>query len=154
MSEADVVAQLVSFTDILLAGVSVYFTIVSAYVAGLNYFVGRANWAGRLAAFFFFSFVMGVLIVVLVGARRTQLGLIARLQELQAAGDLTAAGRAILNNATQSVPGLESLHIWRESASIDGLVVSGLWGGFALTYVGVFALTFLFRWRDARPANG
>ena len=48
MSEGEVVEQLVEFTTILLAGVSVLFTVVSAYIAALNYFIGSANFAARL----------------------------------------------------------------------------------------------------------
>jgi hypothetical protein len=147
MDEGEVVSRLADFTNTLLAGVSVFFTVISAYVAGLNYFVRRANWAGRASAFFFLTFVLAVLLAVMVGARRTQWGLIARLEELKAQGDLTAAGRALLENANAPVfAGGEGLWLWREAVSVDGLVVSGLWGGLGLTYLGLFFLTFVFRW--------
>ena len=82
MSEADVVDQLVEFTSILLAGVGLIFSIVSAYVVALNYFIGQSNFLARLGSFGFLTIVLGMLMMVLLGAQDTHIGLIARLHEL------------------------------------------------------------------------
>ena len=43
LSEAQTIGYLIQFTSILLAGVAVFFTVVSAYVAALNYFIRKAG---------------------------------------------------------------------------------------------------------------
>lgn len=160
MNEADTIEQLIGFTDILLAGLSVFFTIVSAYIAALNYFIRRASFLTRAGTFFFFSFVLGMLILVMVGARRAQWGLVDNLEHLkQTSGALSPAGEAMLANARDTqglVPGVDQLpvdQIWRESLSLDGAVVLMVWFGFAMTYLALFLMTFVFRWGEEKPAR-
>ena len=50
MTEADVIPLLIEFMHVLLAGISVYFTIVSAYVVGLYAFLVRANIVLKIVA--------------------------------------------------------------------------------------------------------
>jgi hypothetical protein len=157
MSEAETIEQLIGFTDILLAGLSVFFTIVSAYIAALNYFIRRASFLTRAGAFFFFSFVLGMLILVMVGARRAQWGLVGNLEQIQAGGgQLSPAGDAMLANARSTeglLPGVDQLPIdqlWRESLSLDGALVIMVWLGFALTYLALFLMTFVFRWGEGK----
>ena len=100
MSEGEVVEQLIGYMSLLLLGVSIIFTVVSTYIVALNYFVGEADVRGapwrvcdssRLSS--------ALLLVVMLGAESTHLGLVTRLQEIDAAGQLSAAGRAALGNA-------------------------------------------------------
>lgn len=142
MNEADVVQELVEFTNILLAGVSLIFSIVSAYVVALNYFIGSANLAARLASFAFMTLIFGMLMVVMMGAQDTHAGLIARLQELQTHGQLTAAGRALLVNAAPEWVGVVTHHRY----SIDEIVRVCVWVGLGFVYVGLAYLTFLHKW--------
>jgi hypothetical protein len=142
MSEGDVVQQLVEFTNILLAGVGLIFSIVSAYVVALNYFIGEANFIARLSSFFFMTLVLGMLMVVMLGAQETHAGLIARLVELQQQNQLTAAGRALLANAQPEWLGAAAHHRY----SIDDVVNLCVWGGLSFVYVGLGYLTFLHRW--------
>lgn len=135
MTEGEVVEQLVNFTSILLVGVSVIFSIISAYVVALNYFIGEANLAARLAAFAFLTLILGMLFVVMYGAQATHAGLIERLHELQAMGQLTAAGRAAMHNADGG------------TLSIDNIVKTCVWTGLGLVYAGLIYLTFVHRWR-------
>ena len=51
MSEGEVVEQLIEYTNVLLFGVSIIFTVVSAYIVALNYFVGEALLLARVGAF-------------------------------------------------------------------------------------------------------
>jgi hypothetical protein len=131
MSEGEVVEQLVEFTSILLLGVSVLFTIVSAYVVALNYFIGDANIHARVAAFAFMSLIFFMLVMVMTGAQATHMGLIERLHEIDAQGQLTAAGRAALRNTT---------------GGIDTFVRSCIWIGLATIYLALGYLTFIHRW--------
>ena len=142
MSEGEVVEQLVEFTNVLLSGVGLIFSIVSAYVVALNYFIGAANFAGRLASFVFMTLVLGMLMMVMAGAQETHAGLIARLHELQGAGQLTAAGRALIANATPEWVGMITHHHY----SIDEIVVTCVWAGLGSVYLGLAYLTFLHKW--------
>ena len=143
MSEADVVDQLVEFTSILLAGVGLIFSIVSAYVVALNYFIGQSNFLARLGSFGFLTIVLGMLMMVLLGAQDTHIGLIARLHELEAQGQLTAAGRALLANSQPEWVGA----ITRHRYSIDDIIRSCVWLGLGFIYFALGYLTFLHTWR-------
>lgn len=141
MSEGEVVAELVEFTNILLIGVSLIFSVVSAYVVALNYFIGEANFLARLGSFAFISLVLGMLLVVMMGAEATHIGLIARLTELDSAHQLTAAGRALLANASA-----ESGASLLGGQSIDEVIRLCVWLGLGFIYVALAYLTFMHRW--------
>lgn len=130
MSEGEAIEQLVEFTSILLLGVSVLFTVVSAYVVALNYFIGEARLLARLAAFSFITLILALLLVVMMGAANTQVGLVERLEEIRVAGELTAAGRAAIENAV----------------SVDLFVRGLLWLGLISVYLVLGYLTFVHRW--------
>lgn len=150
MSEGEVVEELVNFTDILLVGVSLIFSVVSAYVVALNYFIGSSNFLARLGSFLFITLVLGMLMVVMMGAQSTHDGLIARLTELQAEGQLTAAGRAVLANATPEWVGAISGRTY----SIDSIVNLCTMVGLGFVYLALFYLTFLHRWTpDVLPVS-
>jgi hypothetical protein len=142
MTEGEVVEQLVEFTNIVLVGVSLIFSVVSAYVVALNYFIGSSNIIARIGSFLFVTLVLGMLVTVMAGAEATHGGLIARLQELDASGELTAAGRAVLAN---SVPTMVGAVTGREY-SIDSIVNLCVWAGLGFIYVSLAYLTFIHRW--------
>jgi hypothetical protein len=150
MSEGEVVGELVEFTNILMVGVSLIFSVVSAYVVALNYFIGSSNFLARFGSFAFISITLGMLMVVMMGAEATHTGLIARLAELEAQGQLTAAGRAVLANATPEWVGALTGHRY----SIDEVIRLCVWVGLGFTYVALAYLTFLHRWTpDAIPVT-
>jgi hypothetical protein len=142
MSEGEVVEQLVEFTSILLLGVSVLFSVVSAYVVALNYFIGEANLLARVATFAFVTLILGMLVFVMMGAQATQTGLIDRLEELRDAGQLSAAGYAVLANAQPDA----SIDIFGQH-SIDDVIRVCIWAGLGFIYVALAYLTFVHRWR-------
>lgn len=158
ISEAQTVSQLIGFTSLLLSGVSVFFTVVSVYIAALNYFIRRASLGVRIGAFAFFSSVLVMLLMILVGARRAQAGLVDHLADLGAKQPLTKAGQALLDNA-RSDPDLPFFEPWsidniiRETVTVDGLVIFSLFAGFAMTYLAVCVMTFVFRWGETRTAE-
>jgi hypothetical protein len=150
MSEGEVVEQLVEFTNILLVGVSLIFSIVSAYVVALNYFIGSSNLAAKIGSFAFVSLVLGMLVVVMMGAQATQMGLIERLHEIDGQGELTAAGRAVLANAKPEWAGA----ITGNHYSIDDVVRICMWLGLGFVYAALAYLTFMHRWTpDAIPVS-
>ena len=132
MSEGEVVEQLIEYTNILLFGVSIIFTVVSAYIVALNYFVGDAMLVARVGAFAFISLFLGLLLMVMIGAEGNHAGLIARLAELESAAELTSAGRAALANATNGT---------------DTIVRALLWLGMLSVYGVLGYMTFLHRWK-------
>jgi hypothetical protein len=147
MTEGEVVEQLVEFTNMLLISVSVIFTVVSAYVVALNYFIGSANLFARLMTFIFVSIILGMLVFAMMGAVELHHGLIDRLHEIEAAGELTAAGRAALMNAAPDSGIAPYLN-----RSVDELVRLSIWIGLAFVYLSLAYLTFVHRWRpDAIP---
>jgi hypothetical protein len=150
MSEGEVVEQLVEFTNILLVGVSLIFSIVSAYVVALNYFIGSANFMARSGSFLFITLILGMLMAVLMGAQVTHAGLIDRLVELETQGQLSAAGRAVLENAA---PGMRGA-ITGNEYSLDSIIRLCVWVGLGFVYVALGYLTFLHRWTpDAIPVS-
>ena len=142
MSEGEVISELVEFTNVLLSGVGLIFSIVSAYVVALNYFIGQSNFIARLASFAFMTLVLAMLIMVMLGAQDTHMGLIARLRELEAQHQLTAAGRAFLFNSTPEWVGM----ITHRRYSIDDIIRTFVWTGLGFVYFGLLYLTFVHRW--------
>lgn len=150
MTEADVVSELVEFTNILMLGVSLIFSIVSAYVVALNYFIGSSNLIARFGSFLFISLVLAMLLVTMMGAQTTHMGLIARLHELETEGQITAAGRAVLANATPEWVGALTGHRY----SVDDAIRACVWAGLGFVYLALAYLTFMHRWTpDAIPVS-
>ncbi|MBI1185919.1 MAG: hypothetical protein GC206_01015 [Alphaproteobacteria bacterium] len=147
MSEGEVVEQLVEFTNILLLGISVFFTVVSAYIAALNYFIGQAALIARFLAFLFVTVVLLMLGAVMIGGQLSHEGLIARLDELNQEGLLSASGRALLANSADSP-------MFGMGLSLDDAVRVGVWTVSGVLYVALFYLTFFHRWRpDIVPVS-
>lgn len=131
MTEAEIVEQAVQYMGLLLIGVSLIFSVVSAYIVALNYFVGDAMFTARLGAFSFVSLILALLMVVMLGAQNTHTGLIDALRELEANGGLSPAGRAVLDNAR---------------AGTDDIVRLLLWVGMVTVFAALGYMTFLHRW--------
>jgi len=132
MTEGEIVEQMIGYMSLLLLGVSLIFTVVSAYIVALNYFVGEAHFMARLGGFAFISLILLLLLVVMVGAEGVHGGLIERLRAMDAAGALTEAGRSVLANA---------------SNGIDQFVRVLLWVGMLSVYAVLAYMTFAHRWK-------
>lgn len=132
MTEGEVMEQVIEYMSLLLLGVSIIFTVVSAYIVALNYFVGEAQFTARVGAFAFVSLILALLLVVMIGAQSAHDGLIERLRELAAEGQLTAAGRAALANATNGV---------------DVAVRALTWIGMIAVFAALAYMTFIHRWK-------
>jgi hypothetical protein len=124
--------QAIGYMSLLLLGVSIIFTVVSTYIVALNYFVGEAQFIARLGAFMFISLILILLLVVMVGAQVEHDGLIERLREIAAGGQLSAAGRAALRNA---------------ESGVDDAVRMLLWLGMIAVFVALGYMTFIHRWK-------
>ena len=130
MTEADIIEQIIALMDVLMTGVSVYFTIVSAYIVALWAFLGRAAFVLKLFSFAFFTAAHGFIVSFFLGMRGQQVGLVEALRELDAQGELSAAGRAAIDNASRGV---------------DEQIAVVMWAVAAGFYIAAFALTFFNR---------
>ncbi len=146
MDEGQVVEILVTQTSILLAGVGVFFTVISVYLAGLNYFLGEESWITRFLSFLFVTIALAMVMAIMYGAQIQHAGLIGRLQELAGQNNLTAAGRAALSNYSTGFQ-----YARGHQLTIDEAVVYFVWGAAALTYVALIYLTFFYTWRTRLP---
>lgn len=141
MSEGEVVEQLVDFMSILLSGAGVFFTIVSVYLAGLNYVLHNEKFVARMAAFIFVSLSLGMMVTVLIGAQSIHAGLIDRLRDLRDSNELTAAGVAALRNHELGWSYMGGV------VTIDEAVLYSIYASMAVTYIALIYLTFLYRWQ-------
>lgn len=130
MTEADVIEQLIEFMNVLMLGVSVFFTIVSAYIVALYAFLARAGGILRLFAFAFFSAAIAFLIVFFQGARVQHTGLIDTLYEIEGRQGLSPAGQAALINS---------------ASGVDANIEMVMWAVGIGFYIATFLLTFFPR---------
>lgn len=142
MSEGETVELLVQQTDTLLAGVGVFFTVISIYLAGLNYVLSEESFLTKSIAFLFVTISVGMIMAIMLGAQMQHAGLIERLQEIEAQGELTAAGRAALANYTSG------FHVTSTGkVTIDATVIWFVWSSAVITFAALIYLTFFYKWR-------
>ena len=137
MTEADILNRLIDYSALTLNGIGVFFTVISAYAAGLYYFINRAAFIGRLAAFVLFSVILLILSLVFLGASQVQVALVQTLANMAQQGALSPAAAAVLENANAVYLGL----------SVDDWIRGAMLIGFAVAYVALFYLTLLHNWR-------
>lgn len=130
MTEADVIEQLVEYMNVLMMGVSIFFTIVSAYVVALYAFLARAGFFLKLFAFAFFTAAIGFLIVFFLGAETQHNGLIETLYLIEQTRGLTPAGQAAIINS---------------ASGVDARIEKVMWAVGLGFYVAAFFLTFFPR---------
>jgi len=135
MSEAELLELLSEGTANVLALVSIYFTVVSAYIAALWYFLKRAPFVMKALAFIMLSGALLFLGFAAIGVERLLSGQFMALQAME--------GRQAMPPANS-----EALYF-----GLDLLVSQryeyGVWLGWAvagLVYISCFYLTFLHRW--------
>lgn len=101
MTEADIIEQLVEFQNVLLFGVSIFVTLVSAYLVALYAFLDEAGWALKFFACAFLTLVVIFLGVFFYGSAQFQMGLVQALAAIEA--ELSPAGKSALANARSGV---------------------------------------------------
>jgi hypothetical protein len=139
MSEGEIIEQLVEYQSILLLGVSVFITIVSAYMVSLYTFLAQAPFLARFFAFAFLTITFAFLVIFFIGSAQFQTGLVQALVEKQQASAtaLTAAGRMAIRNA---------------QSGIDDYIRYGIFTAGAAFYVALSLLTLWTGWRP-KPAG-
>jgi hypothetical protein len=139
MNEADVIEQMVEYQNILLLGVQVFFTVISAYVVAIWVFLRHAGAGLRIFSFFFLSLVLAFLGRIALGSAQVHDGFIATLAEIDRTTGLSPTGLAALNNS---------------ETGLDALIQQSLSGGLAIVYIALFFLTFFARSTLKSRANG
>jgi hypothetical protein len=129
MTEAEISNQLLALSGLSLSGVSVFFTMFSAYIVALYFFLHRAPLPMRLTVFLFLTLAFLYLGMLANGMSSHALGLHRALAELSATKPLTAGGRALLDGGDANT-------------TLRWMNIAGL----ALNYVALLYLTFFYRW--------
>lgn len=141
MTEADILPLMIEYMNVFLGGVSVFFAIVSTYIAGLYYFIRRASWPIRLISFTVLTLVLGMMFLFLAGASFGHDGLRDTLQLISETRTLSPAGAALLENSSGRI-------------DIDEYLQSILAVGLGAFYLALGVLTFTRDRRDRDERSG
>jgi hypothetical protein len=134
MSEADITEQMTAMMDLTLSGISVFFTIVSAYTVALFYFLGRAPIGLKVTAFGFFSLTILFLAIFAYNSFNHAAALREALVELGSTTDLSAVGEKAIGAGVYG------------RGELDKLIRGMMWLGMGLVYLALFFFTFFHRW--------
>jgi len=135
MSEAELMQALLSSIQVVVGVFSMFFAIVSAYIAGLFFFLNRAPLSLRLLAFFLLSIGLVFLGGSALIQQRVQEGLFAAWAKLPAPA---IAVEAVRNPLPLALPGGMSL---QDAGTIIGWVTA------LSVYLALAHLTFFYRWQ-------
>jgi hypothetical protein len=131
MTEAEISNQLLALSGLALSGLSVFFTLFSAYIVALYFFLHRAPFTMRLSVFIFLTLAVLYLGMLATEMSNHALGLHRALVELSAQKPLSAGGRALLNGGDSNV-------------DLRWMNIAGL----AVNYLALLYLTLFYRWKD------
>lgn len=136
MSETDILQNLFDAISAILTVFSLFFAIVSGYVAALYFFLARAPFMLRAMAFLLMSIGL-----VFLGGTATVVG---RIQDgLFAAWDRLERPIVPLQDLRNPVPGLQLAGISQQEIGVGiGWVVA------VTVYLALFYLTFAYRWPE------
>jgi len=137
MTEADIADQIIQMMNLTLQGMGVVFTMVSAYVVALYYFLFRAPLVLKICAFAFFTLIVALFVFFMLGAFDHGAAINRALAELAQKGPLSPIGQAALKRGTLG------------TASIDQELRLSIEVAFGLVYLSLFYLTFFHRWTHA-----
>jgi hypothetical protein len=129
MTEAEISNQLLALSGIAFSGVSVFFTLFSAYIVALFFFLRDSPLAMRVIVFLFLTLAFLYLGLLANGMSNHAMGLHKALADLAATKPLTAGGRALLEGGDSNM-------------NLRWMNVAGL----GVTYLGLMYLTFFYRW--------
>lgn len=135
MTEGQLLELSLSATENVLHVLSVAFGLISAYIAGLFFFLNRAPFTLRLIAFGLLSIGLTFLGVIAFGVHGILTGMDAAWREMP----VTSTG--IVSFGGERPASLGGFSIY-EAAVLLGFSV------FGLVYLALAYLTFLFRWPE------
>ncbi|HWA89258.1 MAG TPA: hypothetical protein VG889_04440 [Rhizomicrobium sp.] len=129
MTEAEISNQLLALSGLALSGISVFFTLFSAYIVALYFFLHRAPLTMRLTVFVFLTLAVAYLAMFASEMSTHAMGLHQALADLARQKTLTAASQALLHGGDSNV-------------DLRWMNIAGL----AVNYLALLYLTFLYRW--------
>lgn len=135
MTEADVTYQITIMMDMFFTGISIIFTVISAYMVGLYWFIRHTGYLLKTVAFGFFTFTLGLIVVNGIGAFRHMLSLNRALEEIQERDGLSIIGTMAIEPVAGDI----------FDATATGMAILA-----GLIYAGLLYLTFLHRWHDQK----
>jgi drug/metabolite transporter (DMT)-like permease len=136
MSEAEVMQGVFSSIQVVISLFSTFFAMISAYIAGLYFFLNRAPVALKLLAFFLLSVGLAFLAGAAITQQRLQVGLLAAWAKLSSPA--IAVDAVLRNPFPAALPQGWSLY--------DVGVNIGWLTGLAV-YLALGYMTFLYRWK-------
>jgi len=142
MTEAEIVQALLASIQVVIGVFSMFFATVSAYIAGLYFFLNRAPLALKLLAFLLLSIGLVFLGFSAAIQQRMQEELFSALAKLPAR---TIAAEVLRNPIAVALPPGWSLQ--------DVGVVVG-WTTAVGVYLALGYLTFFYRWQPRGAARG
>ncbi|MFY0614505.1 MAG: hypothetical protein JXQ99_23445 [Hyphomicrobiaceae bacterium] len=149
MTEAEILQLSFSANEAVASLFSIFFGMVSAYIAGLYFFINRAPATIKVIAFTLLT--MGFLFIgqSMSGIELRILGLVRAWAELQQ----TATGISQLNNPMLPVPVRDLLNSYGVHVASYGGTRLGIYSGWVLSmlvYLALLYATFFYRWPDSR----
>jgi|SRR5262245_25235137 hypothetical protein len=142
MSEAELMQALIGSIQVVVGVFSMFFAIISAYIAGLFFFLNRAPLSLRLLAFFLLSIGLVFLGGSALIQQRVQEELFAAWAKLPSP---TIAVEALRNPLPLGLPAGMSM---QDAGVILGWVIA------LAVYLALAYLTFFYRWRPRGTARG
>ena len=137
MSEAEMMQGMFSSIQVVISLFSTFFAIISAYIAGLFFFLNRAPVALKLLAFFLLSVGLVFLGGAAITQQRLQVGLLAAWGRVSTPA--VAIGDVLRNPFAISLPAGWSIYEL-------GLIVGWLTALFV--YLALGYMTFFYRWKS------
>lgn len=137
MTEAELTEQLLAANEQIYLAISVWFTVISAYILGLYWFLHKSSLLLRLEAFFVFTLVLGFLAVTSFGLARHSIGINLALSELSQTTELSALGKMAIEGTAKNV---------------YTVLTQGSFVIAAIVYLGLFYMTFFHRWDEAKKS--
>jgi hypothetical protein len=137
MTQSDFVSQFLSFLSLFLSGMTVSFSVVSAYIAALYYFLHKAEFFIKLMSFLFFT---GILIC---------LGLFA-YESTEFYKSFVAIGWSIDNAPDKAIHITGILSIISNTIDKNYIYAPLIIG--ASLYASLLYLTFFHKWKDVHSA--
>jgi hypothetical protein len=136
MSEAEIMQAFLASGQVVISLFSMFFAMISAYIAGLFFFLKNAPLALRLLAFALLSIGLVFLGAAAAVQQRLQDGLSAAWAKLPAP---IFSIEALSNPLSMPLP-----HDW----SLRDLGTAVGWGTAASVYVALAYMTFFYRWEE------
>lgn len=137
MTEAEITEQMTMMMELTLSGISVFFTIVSAYTVALFYFLGRSSVGLKLTAHCFFTLTLLFLAIFAYNSFNHASALREALVDLGGAQDLSAVGEKAIGAGVYG------------RGDMDKLIQGMMWLGMGLVYLALTYFTFVHRWPPA-----